>query len=503
MPVWGKLSTSEVADLIKCARKTGYKPVPRSGGHQYASPFPDLPNIFPILLLTSPLTTHSFLSYSALTGTLVIDITHIGHVHVSKDLQSAVVGGGIRLGALYTALQLHNRTFDGGICPTVGLSGFLGSGGFTMQMRARGLGVDHVTAARVVTATGEVVTASKSSHPDLFWAIRGGGGGTYGVVVEWTLQLTSFPRSAMLSITWNTTEAQVPVAQRFLEWAPTAAAEFTSQVNIYKSSVQVLGWYLGGTKADLESLLAQSGLLQLRGGDGRNGTTPLVPQVVMSEGCNTMNARMFGYYVQECLPDEEVEQLTWMINTVQQPFAQLGQDPVFTFDERPQDPTQKAAPPWDRFYRLSKSFFVPKKKGMSRDTISQVVNQLHELDDAAQVWAEWHAWNLSSTTTDSAFAWKDQAAAHLEFQVHGSADRQAQDRYHQWFENLEHTLRPAVGDASYSGYMDAGLSVNPLLSYYGANVCELVRVKRRWDPENLFQNPHSVPPSAPEDVRCV
>jgi len=380
------------------------------------------------------LTSYSFLGYSTLNDSLVIDITHIDHVQMSKDLATVQVGAGIRLGALYTALDLHNKTFSGGICPTVGLTGFLGSGGFTLQMRALGLGVDHVVSATVVTAEGEIVTASKKSNPDLFWAIRGGGGGTYGIVVSWTLETTEYPRSAMLLMNWNGTDIRFPVAKRFLEWGPTAPKEFTSQVNVYKSQVQILGWYLGGTAAQLRALVQSSGLLDIGN-----------PQVIINDGCNTDNSRVFGTVVDKCVPDDQVEQYTSILNPLQQPFAPFGNYTPFKYMESTQDASIAAADPWPRFRRQSKSFFVQKDKPLDDGTLEEVVKRIGQLDDASQVWGEWHAWNLSTPTTDSSFPWAEKAQSHLEFQVHGSEDPAVQKVYDKWFADLESLLRPAVG----------------------------------------------------------
>ncbi|KAI1812322.1 hypothetical protein GGS20DRAFT_591750 [Poronia punctata] len=459
-------TAAEVQGLVKCAKSVNRKAVPRSGGHH-------------------------FLGHSALNESLVVDITHIDHVHASDDLETVHVGAGIRLGALYTALDLHNKTFAGGICPTVGLTGFLGSGGFTLQMRALGLGVDQVVAAKVVTAEGEVVTASKKSNPDLFWAIRGGGGGTYGIVVEWTLKTTEFPRSAMLLMNWNGTDTRYPVAKRFLDWGPIAPKEFTSQVNVYKSQVQILGWYLGGTASELRALVQGSGLLEI----GH-------PQVIIDDGCNTDNARIFGTVVDKCLPDDQLEQYRSILNPVQQAFGPFGNYTQFKYKESPQDASLAVADPWPRFRRQSKSFFVQKEKPLDADTLKEVVKRIGELDEASQIWGEWHAWNLSSATTDSSFPWAAKAQAHLEFQVHGSEDPSVQKTYDQWFADLEGLLRPAVGPASYTGYVDDTISTNPLTSYFGDNICKLISIKQKWDPNDFFTNPLSVPPTVPEGIEC-
>ena len=300
-----------------------------------------------------------------------------------------------------------------------------------MQMRALGISGDHVLSAQVVTADGKTLTASPSSDPDLFWAIRGGGGGTYGILTELTLKLTQLPRSAMVALSWNDTNARFDVAKRFLEWAPRQPKAFTSQVNVYKSTVQVLGWYLGGTQQELQALLNTSGLLQI----GQ-------PESQVSGNCNTDNSRIFGYTTTECLPDDKVD--ASILNVVPDAFAKYGDSPEFTYHEVPLSSSRATAEPWPRFRRLSKSFFVQKDNLLSDDVLRGVVDRIGQLDDASQVWGEWHAWNISGTG-NSAFAWQEQAYAHMEFQVHGSNDTATQSGYEKWFADLEGYLRPAVG----------------------------------------------------------
>ena len=374
----------------------------------------------------------SFSSYSALNNTLVIDLGHLNYAIVSQDHSTAKVGAGIRLGALYTALDAYNTSWVGGICPTVGLSGLLGAGGFNMQMRALGISSEHVLSAQVVTASGKTLTASPSSNPDLFWAIRGGGGGTYGIMTELTLKLTQLPRSAMVALSWNNTDNRFDVAKRFLEWAPRQPKEFTSQVNVYRSTVQVLGWYLGGTQQELSALVKDSGLLQI----GQ-------PQTQVSGNCNTDNARVFGYTTTECVPDDKVD--ASILNVIPDAFAKYENSPQFTYNEIPLSTSRATAEPWPRYRRLSKSFFMQKDNLLSHEVLRSVVDRIGQLDEASQVWGEWHAWNISETGGNNAFAWQEQAYAHLEFQAHGSNNSTIQSGYEKWFADLEGYLRPAVG----------------------------------------------------------
>ncbi|KAI3542951.1 hypothetical protein CSPX01_06547 [Colletotrichum filicis] len=442
----------EVAPLIQCAKTSGIKAVPRTGGHH-------------------------FLGYSALQDALVIDITHIDYVNIAADKKTATVGAGIRFGALYTALGQQGLDWTGGICPTVGISGFLSAGGFNMQMRQNGLGVDNVESAKVVTSDGCIVTASRDENADLFFAIRGGGGGSYGIVIEWTLRMYEFPRSAMVYLQWNGSDTRFDIAKTFHEWAPRADSALSSQVNLYKNRTDVIGWCYGCTLEKLQGMVNASGLL----GIGK-------PAAYISGGCNTINARLFGYGVNECGADEAVAQVApFVVNTIQQPFVQIPGYANFTYNETTKAPELPPAQPWARFIRLSKSFMVQKDKLLTDETMKNAISRIDELDDAAQGWIEWHAWNIS-VAGDAAFAWREQAYSHMEFIVSSSADEKVHAGYVKWFKSLEDYLRPLVGMASYSGYMDDTISTPPLDSYYGANVAKLSQIKSKYDPRGFFAN---------------
>lgn len=400
-------TAAEVQALVRCAQKTGYRAVPRSGGHHFEA-------------------------YSALTGTLVIDVAHINYVNVSYDQESAQVGAGIRLGALYTELWKHDgKTFVGGICPTVGLGGLISAAGFNMQMRNLGFSIDYVLSAKVVLASGELVTASPEENEDLFWAIRGGGGGTYGIVVEFDLKILTMPRSAMVKIDWPI-ENRFAVAKRFFEWAPKAPREFTSQVNVRNNSVEVIGWYYGKTKADAEKLIASSGLLSIG-----NATATI------AGNCNTVNSRMFGYTIFDCVPDNEVDASA--MNVLTEPFAQYLNYSQFKLDPIPKNPDIPAAYPWHRFKRIAKTFIVTKDRIIDDATLQGVIDRISALPGESLVWGEWHAWNVSATGTDSAFPWRDEAYAVMEFQITGSDNEAETKSYYDWMQELEGYLRPKLG----------------------------------------------------------
>ena len=131
---------------------------------------------------------HGVTGSAVVDGGLCVDLRGIDHVEVDAAAATARVGGGATWGAVDAATQESGLAVTGGRVSGTGVGGLsLGSGSGWLE-RTYGFTCDSLRSAEVVTAAGDVVTASEESHPDLFWAIRGGGG-NFGVVTEFTFAL--------------------------------------------------------------------------------------------------------------------------------------------------------------------------------------------------------------------------------------------------------------------------------------------------------------------------
>ncbi|WP_147372891.1 FAD-binding oxidoreductase, partial [Calidithermus terrae] len=124
---------------------------------------------------------HSYEAFSLVEGGLVLDVSDLHAVRVSPDRRTADVGAGAQLIQLYQRLGQLGLTLPGGTCPTVGIAGLTLGGGFGLTSRRYGLTCDCLEEVELVDAEGRVRIASEFRHPDLFWALRGGGGGNFGV----------------------------------------------------------------------------------------------------------------------------------------------------------------------------------------------------------------------------------------------------------------------------------------------------------------------------------
>jgi len=131
---------------------------------------------------------HAPTGHAVCDGGLMIDLSLMKKITVDPQARAATAEGGVTWGEFDAATQEHGLAVTGGRVPSTGIAGLtLGSGSGWLE-RKLGYAVDNMTGAEVVLASGEVVRASESENPDLFWGLRGGGG-NYGVVTKFQYRL--------------------------------------------------------------------------------------------------------------------------------------------------------------------------------------------------------------------------------------------------------------------------------------------------------------------------
>src|SRR5713101_7111944 len=131
---------------------------------------------------------HSLAGFSTCEGGLVIDLFKMRQVTVDGEARRGRLAGGCLLGSVDTATQKKGLAFPAGVVSHTGASGLILGGGFGWLTRLHGLSSDNVQGFTMVTADGSVVHADSKENPDLYWALRGGGG-NFGVVTEFEVKL--------------------------------------------------------------------------------------------------------------------------------------------------------------------------------------------------------------------------------------------------------------------------------------------------------------------------
>jgi len=154
---------------------------------------------------------HSYVGASTANGVIVVSVSRMTAVRYRAADATVRVGAGAKLYPVHRALAAHGRTIPTGTCPTVGAAGLTLGGGLGVASRQYGLTSDQLVSARLVTADGVIRTASGSTNPDLLWALRGGGGGNFGVVtlLEYRTQPTTSLGFFLLSFPWPNAAAVV------------------------------------------------------------------------------------------------------------------------------------------------------------------------------------------------------------------------------------------------------------------------------------------------------
>jgi FAD/FMN-containing dehydrogenase len=174
---------------------------------------------------------HSYGGYSTTTG-LVIDVSRLNGIQVGE--RTTRVGPGAQLVDVVDTVGSHGAALASGICPTVAMGGYLQGGGIGWQSRALGLGCDSLRSVQVVLADGHVVTCSERERPDLFWALRGGGGGNFGIVTGYERRNSTIPRMANFTLGWLWDDVQDVVEgwQRWSAEVPRALSSRWLVVNV-------------------------------------------------------------------------------------------------------------------------------------------------------------------------------------------------------------------------------------------------------------------------------
>ncbi|KAI8951628.1 hypothetical protein F4801DRAFT_600939 [Xylaria longipes] len=169
------VTATEVQKVVISVRCFGLSLTIKNGGHSYSG---------------------AALKSTTNTGVL-LDLAKLNKAHLDMEAEILTVGGGALWGNAYKTL-INGRhdgwAINGGRCPTVGVSGFMLGGGIGPFSRGLGMGCDTLTEITIVTADGELVTVSERDDTEskegmLFWALRGGGGGNFGVAVEMKMRV--------------------------------------------------------------------------------------------------------------------------------------------------------------------------------------------------------------------------------------------------------------------------------------------------------------------------
>lgn len=211
----------DIVNAVEWSKKHGVKLRIRSGGHNYEG-------------------------YSIGNDVLVIDTSFMNNIRVNCEDNTVEVQAGTRLMKLYETLSRYGYTFPGGTCPTVAISGLVLGGGIGLSARYLGLTADSLAAAEMIDARGNGLIADNCHNESLFWALRGGGGGNFGVVTSYKFNLCKVDKITLIQLEWhNNKPARLEFLQVWQEWLRGLDCRATAFGGIYKQGAWVNSFFYG------------------------------------------------------------------------------------------------------------------------------------------------------------------------------------------------------------------------------------------------------------------
>jgi FAD/FMN-containing dehydrogenase len=401
-------NTNDVRHAVRWARQEGMPLRARSGGHSYEG-------------------------FSTVDGGLVVDVGGLTGIEVDVSRGEAVIGAGVRLLDCYRRLWEHGVTIPAGTCPSVGIAGLTLGGGIGFLSRQYGLTCDNLLAVELVDANGDVLRASESEHADLFWALRGGGGGNFGIATAFTFRVHPIGDVTICTVTWPWDDV-AEVLDAWQRWAPFVDERLTVGFVVPDRSegVVVASGQFTGSAAELPPLLEPL----LRAG------TPNTP-VIQSVPFLTAVEQFAGPPVTHST------------------FKNTG---AFIYE------------PW------------------SDEAIATFVEHMRASPTTANV-VGFFPWGGAIAAVDPAATAMVHRRALLDVQYqaywHDAADEEADVA---WVRAIRTAMLPfTTGD--YVNYIDADIA-DWATAYYGANLARLRQVKAEYDPDDLFNGPQSIPTSS-------
>jgi FAD/FMN-containing dehydrogenase len=403
----------------------------------------------------SPITArgggHSYAGYSSGSG-LVVDLGPMHAIAYDSGSKLATIGAGAQLVDVDLALAGQGVAIPAGSCPTVGIAGLALGGGMGLTGRAFGLTCDNVVALDVVLADGRTVHCDATHDPDLFWALRGGGGGNFAIVTQFTFRTHAVGDATIYKLTWPWSLAAKTVAA-WMDWIPTLPDELFSACLLSGApgagpSISVSGLLLGPTSMldpAIAPLVAAIGAPATR----FSRTHTYADAAMISAGCQGLSQAACHF---------------------------AGSSPGGTL-------------PRSAF--LAKSDYFT--KAMDASAIAALTSAIeHRTTDTRLMGGAAHfdayGGAVNRVASDAtAFVHRNalcSAQYSGSFDPGASADHLAANRA--WLDAMWTALRPAASGFAYQNYIDPSLT-DWRTAYYGANYDRLVAVQRRYDPHHRFE----------------
>lgn len=393
-------SQADVQKAVAFAKANNLKIAPRGGGHSYVGA-------------------------SSATGTMVLDLRGLpGGAHFDAGSGNVTMTPATNLSAVQQALASGGRAIPMGSCPTVGIAGLALGGGMGADSRQAGLTCDALQSATVVLPSGDVVNVSANDNPDLFWALRGGGGGNFGVVTSMTFATFATGDTDLVR----------------LDFPPASSVQVLSGWQTWLAAADRNTW--GMVDLSVDSTQTDCRVLATCPPGGGPGVADAIKSAV-GVAPSTVQNKTFG----------RQDLVTYLAGGTSSPPPRgfvAGSDVISTVNSAAAHAIATAIGQWPA---------TAGKASVLVDPLSGAV-----ADVAA---------------ADTAFPWRQQSAV-VQWYVEPAANQVAAAT--QWL-NSAHQAVQQYSVGSYVNYLEANVAP---ARYYGSNLSRLTTVRQKYDPNRIM-----------------
>ncbi|KAF4031628.1 Berberine and berberine like domain-containing protein [Phytophthora infestans] len=393
---------------------------------------------------------------SSMDGSLIIDMADMVDVSLVSENQDegsavATVQAGARLAWIYTELdRLGGYNFNAGTCPSVGIGGHISGGGYGMVSRHYGLAADQTTELRVVLYNGTVVTASSTENTDLFWALRGGGAGSFGIVTLFTIKAYKMPEVSVFNVQFNAS-VRAQVLRSWMDYFPTADSKITTQLVVDGGGARMVGQYLG-PKSELDALLNASGVFNhggLKSQERRDNCSQLATKAYIWKGtCDDLSSLNVSHHLTSA----------------------------------------------DKDYSKIKGGYS--NTVLNNEGVQTVLEWADSLPNTTWAYIQFEAYGgVFATQKNDMTPWAHRDAVwSVQIGVGANKGESEDSPSYQWIRGIAGALEKYFDGGNYQNYCDLDLGDDFGKRYWGAdNFARLRQIKAQYDPLNVFHSAQSIP----------
>ncbi|GMN64427.1 hypothetical protein TIFTF001_033495 [Ficus carica] len=449
--IFTPLTDSHVQASVTCSIQLKLHLRVRSGGHDYEG-----------LSYVSRIETPFF----------ILDLANLRSVNVDIQSNTAWIQAGATIGEVYYRIAQKSRVhgYPAGLCMTLGVGGHITGGAYGSMMRKYGLGADNVVDARIVDVNGRILDR-KAMGEDLFWAIRGGGGASFGIILWWRIKLVPVPETVtVFTVTKTLEQGATKLAHRWQEVVDKLDENLFIRVLIQPASL------------------------------GKNTTKRTIStgyQALFLGGINGLLQVMRKSFPELGLTKKDCAQMSWI-----QSVLYIAGYPTGTPNEVLLQATTSS-----KVSFKAKSDFV--RNPMPETTLDGIWKRFLEEENPLTIWTPYGGKMSKISETEIPFPHRKGTIFMIQYLTIWFDGDKSTNKHVNWIQKLYDYTGPYVSKfprEAYVNYRDLDLGINygngtdfiQALGwgnkYFKSNFNRLVRVKTKVDPGNFFRHEQSIPP---------